>query len=159
MLWSHLVCHYWEGHLDGLLIKLFQHFVPRLSAVLWILIRLRLCWHSEAEEPGGSAAPSLSQAVDTSALRTLHPAHSDLLVVFMPLISRLPFPVIKIPTTAPPQKLIKASWNATTNICIILEELNKELIITTQNRSCCLFVMQHYIVHIFDVSWIHKFTY
>lgn len=32
-----------EGHLDGLLIKLFQHFVPRLSAVLWILIRLRPC--------------------------------------------------------------------------------------------------------------------
>lgn len=44
MMWSHLLCHYWEGDLDRLPTKFFQHLDPRLPVVLQILVKLRLLW-------------------------------------------------------------------------------------------------------------------
>ena len=44
MMWSHLLCHYWEGDLDRLPTKFFQHLDPRPPVVLQILVKLRLLW-------------------------------------------------------------------------------------------------------------------
>lgn len=75
MLWAYLVRHYWEGDLDRLPIRFFQHLVPRLPVVLQLLIRLRLCWDSGAAGSWGNVAPCLLLTINNSTLRKLSQAH------------------------------------------------------------------------------------